>query len=59
MLIRIPFNHTIDIDVDRLIQHCDSTQLYELILLANKKLDYLEQTEQSDNNETIKKIDNK
>ena len=55
MLIQIPFTHIIDIDVDRLIQHCDSTQLYELILLANKKLDYLEQTEQSCNNEVDKK----
>jgi len=43
MLIQIPFSHIIDIDITKLIQHCDETQLNELILLADKKLKMIEQ----------------
>jgi len=47
----IHFNNSIEITVEKVIEAADSTQLHELILLADKKLQRLQH--QMNENETI------
>lgn len=50
-MITIPYHGHIEISIEKLIAHCDSTKLHELILLAGKKLDILEQDAEIVDNE--------
>lgn len=41
-MVRIPFTHVIEVSTEKFIDACDLTQLYELELLLNKRLNKLE-----------------
>jgi len=43
MLITFPIQTQVNVDVHKLIQHCDSTQLHEIILLAERKLNQMKE----------------
>ena len=56
-IIHIPFRHTLTVDVNDIINHCDSTQLNELIILAEKKLRQLENIQDAEEINTIYQIE--
>ena len=41
-IIHIPFKHILTVDINDIVNHSDSTQLNELILLAERRLRQLE-----------------